>query len=196
MAKQAQNVVRSGELLIEQFRSAMMTLATVDQAKHIAKQSEQETLSSLASLPSQNSYVTPNDIPTELEAAVAQSSLNAHLQKVQSEQMAVQGSAFVSQMEADVLKTYKGRKVRVSVLEPKLEPVEAYGYDGQSGHYYLTKARPRSFSGVIEDVRLDSNMLVLRPSMLKQLFSGKIAYYIVFAINPQTLQPLIRLSLI
>jgi len=199
MARKARSndagVVRSGDLLIEQYRAAMMTLVAVLSAEATAKQTEQQALDNLASLPSNNGlFVTPGDIPQDAEHELTRRSLDAHLQKVQSAQIRLQGTRFTQAMQADTLKLYKGRRVQVSILEPKEQPVEVYWRDAD-GSTYLRGFATRSFTGIIEDIQLDEDMLVLKPGALGQLFSSRLAYYVVYVINPDTVQPMVKLSL-
>jgi len=199
MARKARSndagVVRSGDLLIEQYRAAMMTLVAVLSAEATAKQTEQQALDNLASLPSNNGlFVTPGDIPQDAEHELTRRSLDAHLQKVQSAQIRLQGTRFTQAIQADTLKLYKGRRVQVSILEPKEQPVEVYWRDAD-GSTYLHGFATRSFTGIIEDIQLDEDMLVLKPGALGQLFSSRLAYYVVYVINPDTVQPMVKLSL-
>src|SRR4051812_39928178 len=119
-SNQSNEIVRSGELLIEQFRSALITRATVSEAKQLATQTEQQTLQHLAAIPSANVFVTPQDIPPEMKDEITRSSVDAHLQKVQSEQMAAHGTVYLKQIETETLQQYKGRSVRIKVSAPQL----------------------------------------------------------------------------
>jgi len=193
---QDSGVVRSGDLLTEQYRSAMLTLSTVSQASRMAAESEQSALQSLAAVPAANSvYVTPQDIPPEIATDLTKHSLDAHLQKVQSAQIGAQGEAFVRQLQQEALAAYKGRKVRINVLDAAQHPVEVYWRDAESGGQYLHKSRPRMVKGRIEDINLAENVLILAPDFIGRFLSSRLSHYAVYVINPLTIQPMVRIAL-
>jgi hypothetical protein len=189
------DVARSGDLLVEQFRSALLTRSAVLQAQSMAEQTEAAALQSIAAIPNgSHAYVLPADIPPEQASNLSRTSLDAHLQKVQSVQISQHGEAFLAQLQHDVTEQYKGRKVQVRVLDAAETPVEQYWRSPQTGAYVLGTAHPRSITGVIEEIRLAENALILKPRLSRQLINNRLAYYVVYIINPTNLECIIPVS--
>lgn len=190
--------VISGDLLVSDFISAMTNLSTAETAKYVAKQTEQQAMDELRSVTAHTNpvFVTPSDIDPNAQAHIARSSLDAHLQKAQSEQIAAYAGQQVAQTEADAAQNYRGKKVRVTILDKGFEPVESVWQDKRTGQYRQGTLKRGSVKGIIEEVSLSRNRLVIRPTLGGRLLVPDRKYFFIYPVNPETLQPAVKLTLI
>lgn len=186
----------SGPLLIANFETAINNLATAETAKYVAEESEQETMRTINSTTAHNSvYVTPEDLSPEAQAEIVRSSVNAHLQKAQSEQINAFADQQVAEMEALTKQNYVGKKVKVSVLDKKFKPLESVWQDKNTGEVTQGTIKSSSISGVIDDINFEKNVIVLRPSFRDKLLVPDRKYIFVYVINPNTLTSTVELSI-
>lgn len=190
-------LVVSGELLVADFQSALVNMATADTAQFEAKRSEQIAVQAIADSPHDSNpiFITPRDIPAETQAAVAQASVDAHLKKVQAEQIASFSAAQIAQMEQEDEVKYKGKKVTIDIIDGSSQPVESIWFDNKTGQYQQTIYKKSSCKGTIQEISLTRNVLVLKPSFVSSLILPARKLFAVYVINPQTLSPAVRLHL-
>lgn len=187
----------SGPLLLADFKFAMNNLSTAATAKYVAERSEQDTLQTINAAAARNNvYVTPNDLSPEQQSELVRSSLNAHLQKAQSEQIVAFTDQQVAQMEAEDRSNYKGRKVRIRVTDPKFEPIESFWQDKHTGQVRQGRLKTKSIKGIIDDLSFTKNLLVLRPTLKSRLILPDRKYLVVYVINPETLVPAVEIELL
>ena len=190
-------VVTSGTLLLADFVTAMNNLVTAETAKYMAKRSERETVESIKNAATQSqAYSNPNDIAAAVQADLVKSSLNAHLQKAQSEQIHSFTYQQLAEMEIKAKQNYVGRKVRVTITDRSFKPVESYWLDSNSGQYRQGVISSKSVKGIIDEINFSKNLLVLKPTFGASLIVPQRKYFAVYPINPETLQPAVELSLI
>lgn len=197
-AEQALATTVSGSLLVSDYRSAMTNLTTVETAKYMARQSEQATIHTIesAALGNNNVFVTPGDIPATSQETLVKSSVNAHLQKVQAEQLKSFTAEQIAQMEQEDKRKYIGKKIRITVTDSAIEPVESLWFDNKTGKYHKGIIKNKVIKGLIEDIVFAKNLLVIKPLWTSRLFLPARKDYFVYVINPDTLAPAVDISLL
>ena len=190
--------VISGDLLISDFISAMTNLSTAETAKYVAKQTEQSAMDELRSVSATTNpvFLTPADIDPQAQAHIARSSLDAHLQKAQSEQIAAFTDQQVDQMEAEAKHNYLGKKVQVTIVDAAFQPVETIWQDKRTGQYRRGTLKKGGLKGRVEEVSLKQNRLVIKPTFTGRLLVPDRKFFLVYPVNPKTIQPAVKLNLI
>lgn len=190
-------LVASGQLLVADFQSALVNQETAATAKLEAERSEQLAVESITyNSPGTNQvFITPRDIPEETQAAVAQASVDAHMKKVQAEQIAHYSAAQIDQMEQEDLAKYKGKKVTINVLDASAQPIETFWFNNKTGEQNQTIYKKSTIKGVIDDINLRNNLLILKPTMFSKVVLPSRKAFLVYVINPYTLSPAVSLQL-
>jgi hypothetical protein len=190
--------VISGDLLVSDFISAITNLSTAETAKYVARRTEQETMEALRSVGANTNpvFLTPADIDPQAQAHIARSSLDAHLQKAQSEQISAFTNQQVSQMEASARQTYAGKKVRIAIVDKAFEPIESVWFDKRTGNYRRGVIKKGSIKGSIDEISFGQNRLVIKPSLGGRLLVPDRKFFFVYPVNPETLAPAVKISLI
>ncbi|MBC7546538.1 hypothetical protein H7171_02210 [Candidatus Saccharibacteria bacterium] len=187
-------VISADSGLIANFVSAMTNFSTLEAAKHTAKQTAAATNRSMASIHAQNNlYLTPDDMTSDQRDHLAQSSFDANLQHVQSEQLAAKISAEVANLDAVSNREYLGKKVIFQIIDPAFDPIESYWFDPATGQYSQGSITTRQVKGVVHELSLYKNLIVLKPSLYSRILFPKRKFYFVYVVNPRTLQPSVRL---
>lgn len=182
----------SAQALLADFQTAFVALATKEAAKHEADRSENELLQHLNAV-SSGGYLQPGSLPTDLQADMSRGSLDAHFKKVQAQQLDSMSNERLDSLQTLANKQYLGR--RVVATQPKgADFIEAVWYDQRRGYYNSLYKRP-TVGGTIEAILLDRNMLVVKPSWQLRLLNNNLQNYIVYVIDPNTVQPMITLAL-
>lgn len=158
-----------------------------------AERSETELMQRLNEA-SRGSLLNPSNLQAVGQDYVVRASLDAHIKKVQAEQLQSMTSTQISQLIMEDQLAYRGKRVRITVLDNDFEPFDAVWFDRQSG-YRTSTYRKRTIEGKIEEVGIEKNMLVIKPKRLMQLLAGNLQYYIAYVINPDTLQPAVEITL-
>jgi len=186
----------TGPALITDFVAALTNRATAETAQFEAARTERDTIQAInAAAPHNAVYVTPGDMSPAMQAAVARSSVDAHLKKVQAEQITAYTEEQLRKLELATRAKYIGRRVRVGVLDPHFKPLESYWFNTRTGRESRGTLRFRNAKGIIEDLSLRNNVLILRPTIAQRLIIPDRKYIIVYPINPANLQPAVRLDL-
>jgi hypothetical protein len=184
----------SGQALINDYLTVLVSVATVEHANYQAQHSEESALDYLNNAAS-GSFLDPSNIPTDSQSTITRASLDAHIKKAQALQIesasAVQVAAILEQDQKD----YKGKKVRVDVLNKNKKPVENLWFDKYKG-YQKGNYNRSSVSGYIENVYLDKNVLILKPTRTSRLVTPNLQNLIVYIINPDDLSPLVEIIII
>lgn len=192
-SKKAQNI--SGNLLLSDFQSAFITLATAEYARQEARHNEQAVVSELASL-SSHAYLQPGSIDLSRQPGIERASLNAHVMKVQAEQIQQMSVQQLAQVEEQIQHDYIGRKVLVSALGGAPEsPFDAVWFNPGTG-YRSNALNKRQVRGVIKEISLSKNLLVLKPLGATRFINRDLTAYLVYPINPEVLEPLITIDLL
>jgi hypothetical protein len=195
-SKLAQTV--SGDLLVADFHSAILNLATMDAAEAEAKRSEANVTGALQYdvNTSNGVFVTPSDISPEKAEYIMQNSVDAHLKKVQADQIKKYTNAQVSQLLTDDIKKYKGLKVKVTRLDEAQNRFTSLWTDNKTGQLKKGTYKSKSLSGIIDDMSFDYNTIVLKPTLYSRTILPGRKYFLVRVINEQTLVPGVDIKLI
>lgn len=181
-----------GKALIDDYVSAMTNRTTAATASMAASQTEAATLRTLRA--ANPGYVTPGDLSPALRDMLVRTSLDAHLQKVQAEQINALTETQISQTEAADRQRYIGRKTEVTVLDKSFEPLESYWYSRKTGQANQGTIRSKSVTGIIHDLSFEANVLMLRPTWKSRLILPDRRYIFVYIVNPSSLQPAVSLK--
>jgi hypothetical protein len=182
----------SSQQLIANFQTVFVSLATVQAAHQEATRSEQALLHHLQGIGG-GGYLQPTALATGNQDQVSQASLDAHIKKVQATQLDSMNAYQLQELQQQTQSAYAGRKVQITVRTPELEPVELVWFDQQHG-YRNNIAKRRSFTGVITEVLLDKNALVLSPTAASKLMNSRLHSIVVYIIDPQTFTPMVEIS--
>lgn len=189
--------IASGDLLVSDFETAMNNLSTAETAKYVAEQTESRTMQTiLSSGTGNNIYTTPGDLSDQAKEELLHESLNAHMQKAQSEQISAYANSQVADLERATRKNYVGKKVKITVIEPQFKPLESVWQDSASGKVTSGEVNYRSIKGMVEDLSLTKNMLVVRPDWKSRLLFKDRKFFLVYVINPENMQPAVKIDVI
>jgi len=176
--------------LIDEFHSAITNIATMNTAKAIAEYSEQDTLQVLQQMNTSNGvYLTPNDIPDEVKDQLTKTSLDAHLKRVQSEQITRTAIEQVINREEHVKKQYLGKRLTLHAVDTSFEPFESAWVNTTSGNLSISSIKNRIVKGTVEDISFEKNLIILKPSYFSNLLTPRRKYYLIHVINTKTLAP-------
>lgn len=166
---------------------------TVQAAHYEAERSEQELLNHLQSVGA-GGYLQASALASDDQAVVSHASLDAHVKKVQADQIDSMNSYQLQELQQQTQTEYAGKKVQVSVRDSSKQPVETVWFDQRNG-YRSNVTKKRSFTGTITEVLLEKNALVLRPAITSRLMNGSLRSYIVYIIDPETSTPMVELTM-
>lgn len=191
-------LANNGDQLISDYLSALVNRSTTYSANNLAKQSEQLAEEYIASTPviSNPLFVTPQDIPENMQSTIAKASLDAHMKKIQAQQIAAKSAQQIQQMELNDKHNYVGKKVEVTILDMDKKPLESYWQNAKTGKITNNTVTKKKVKGIIEDIVFNKNLLVLKPTKLSQLFNPERKFFAIYVINPDTLNPMISLIIL
>lgn len=184
----------SGQLLLADYQTAFVSMATVETAKFEAERSENTLLAQLSTIGS-GQYLNPGSISSDLQTNVTRASLDAHIKKVQAEQLKSIGTLELLRLTEQDQADYKKRKVRINILPGQDSPLDSVWFNNQTGYRTSTLKR-KAVVGTIEEVALDKNVLVLKPNLTMRLINPELKSYLVYIIDPATLKPMVDITLI
>ncbi|MCA9332857.1 hypothetical protein KDA00_03205 [Candidatus Saccharibacteria bacterium] len=182
-----------GGQLVEDFRSALLIRSTAEVASQEAKISEEETLQGLDEI-SRGAYLNPTFIPEATQEALTRASVDAHIKRVQAKQIGEQSQYKLIDMQEEVDKKYKGMNVKVIVLNRDAKPIESIWQDPNTGEFYPSTVNTKGLSGKIEAIMLEKNSIALKPGMIANLGSSNRKLFMIYVIDPQTMEPLVDLQ--
>ena len=187
-------LLSSGNLLIGDYQSSQIAIATVDNLKHLANRTERAALKQLSSITSGNQvYIIPEDIPEEMRKYYTHASLNAHLQRIQANQIEVHNLEQLKSLSLEAEQKYLKHKVKVEALDKRLKPILTCLRRKGSGQEYIAPRSPRAAKGKIKVIDLQKNYMIIRPTLTARAFNSSLQYYIVRIINPEFFEPMVRL---
>lgn len=189
--------VVSGAQLVADFHSALLNLVTMDVAQAEAKRSEANVTEALQYATSARNgvYITPGDIAPNTADYLVQNSLDAHLKKVQAEQIQSFTLDQVEQLQAETVSKYKGRKVRVTRLDDTKGIFVPLWADSQTGELRRGNYNGKTIVGTVEDVSFEQNALVLKPTFSARTLNPGRKYFLVEVISMETLEPAVKIEL-
>jgi|GEM_PF-3732868 len=181
----------SGDLLIANFQTVLTSQAIAQAAKYEAERSESALMDELNAL-GRTGYLNPGTITPGQQPNLSLESLDAHIKKVQAQQLESLNVQQLGELIARTRTQYIGHKVAVLPLNYKDAPVESVWFDPNTG-YRGGQVKRKKIAGTIEELLLDQNLLVVKPSRAMQLLNPQLQNYLVYVIDPQTFQPLTNL---
>ena len=184
----------SGQQLIADFQNAFVSSATIEAAKYEAARSEDELVSQLSAVAG-GTYLQPGAMDDNARNQMTHSSLDAHIKKVQAHQLESMNAAQLSQLHFEDNRIYPNRKVQITILPGFQNVIESVWFNKYKG-YRSGIVKKGHITGVIDQILLDKNTLVLRPTKSAQLFNSELQNYLVYVIDPQTLMPMVELTLL
>lgn len=189
----AANTVDTPHNLITEFQTAMVNRATSQAAQSQAADSESSLLQHLGQA-SNGNYLQPANLAGNDDgSAISHASLDAHIKKVQASQLHDLTNQQLAQSQQRVQQTYKHARLTVRVTAGSQNPIDCLWFDQQHG-YRTSTCKKQVVSGIIEDILLDRNLLVLRPSLTSRLLTSNLQSYIVYVIDPATGLPMVSLD--
>lgn len=184
----------TGQRLVADYQSVLLTVATAEAAAHEAERSETELMQQLAGA-SRGMYLNPVALNDATGDYMVRASLDAHIKKVQAEQLQSMSVTQVSSVIAEDKTGYVGRRVRITSLDEGFQPFDAVWFDQRTG-YRTSPFKKRSIEGVIEEIELEKNLLVIKPKRLLRVINNNLQYYLIYPINPQTIRPSVEISVL
>lgn len=184
----------SGDALVADYETVIVSGVTIETAKYQAKHSEDSAINFLNSINS-GSFLNPANIPTDTQETITRASVDAHIKKVQAQQMEEMGALQLQQLADKAHVRYKGKKVEVTVLNKAMRPIESAWFDNRYG-WRKGDYNRNTLTGVIDEVLLDKNALILKPAFFSRMFNSSLKNYFVYIIDPNSLSPMVKLRLI
>lgn len=138
-------------------------------------------------------YLNPGTV--DLQTDVSRASLDAHIKKVQVAQLNAISADQLYAMSAQDTKDYVGRKVRITPKSSRKDAIEAVWFNPHTG-YRVSPMTRSQITGIITELWLDKNVLVLKPAKLTRMINPELQQYLVYVVDPATLEPMIDLALV
>jgi hypothetical protein len=190
-------VQTSGDLLVAEFQTALNNLVTMDSAEAEAQYSEANIENALKYQAPQNGvFLTPQDISPEAADALVRNSIDAHLKKVQAQQIKAYASSQVSQQQQEAEQNYKGRKVKITAISNEKDIFIPLWADKRIGQLREGTFKDKTITGTIDDLALDKNLLVIKPTWVWRSVQPDRRFFLVVVINMQTLMPNVEIKLV
>jgi hypothetical protein len=190
-------VQTSGDLLVAEFQTALNNLVTMDSAEAEAQYSEANIENALKyQAPKNGVFLTPQDISPEAADALVRNSIDAHLKKVQAQQIKAYASSQVSQQQQEAEQNYKGRKVKITNLSSEKDIFIPLWTDKRMGQLREGTFKGKTITGTIDDLALDKNLLVIKPTWVWRSVQPDRRFFLVVVINMQTLMPNVEIKLV
>ena len=184
----------SGQQLLADVQTVLVSNATIQAAKSEATRSENELLDHLEAISGGN-YLNPGQLSSDAQADLTRTSLDTHIKKVQAQQLDAMNAHQLEDLQAQARTTYLGRKMVVTTLVPKSGAIEAVWFDQRAG-FRTGITHKRKVTGVVLDVLLNRNVLILKPIIGTRLLNSHLESYMVYVIDPATLMPTVDIALL
>jgi hypothetical protein len=179
-----------GSELIQRYIDALTNLITMERAKITASRTESDLLEHLDSLGTQNGvYLTPEEIPAVQGESLLKESFNAHLTKVQSEQIAQKSKAEVARLNEQTKKEFIGKKIIVDVIYNDSNPIDGVYINKQTGQYRVSKFKTKRIKGTVLDIIFENNLLVIKPNLTARTLTPNRIFIHVYVINLDNMSP-------
>lgn len=188
------NAIQSGAQLVADYQATMINLAGAEISAAEAAQSEQLATGALQYF-NGGGVLNPSLIPSDSNAQIARASVDAHIKKIQAEQYKQMSQTQLTNMMRDTNRQYKKKPVTIRVLDPAKKPIESLWFNKQRG-YSTATVNTKQLKAVIEEVWLDKNTLLVKPRLVSRVFEPNRKNYLIYIIDPETLQPMVELDLI
>lgn len=181
--------------LIEEFSFAAKEIIAMLTANDMAKMSEANADAVVSQLFAQNGlYVTPHDMNSEVQAEFAAVSADAQLKRMQSSQISAATQSNLIEHNELLNKAFVKKKLHFTASDPKYKPFESVWFNPQTGGTDTVLLKTNSITGVVENINLEQNLVVLRPSLIQRKLNPNRGFLLVYIINPVTLDPAVTVS--
>ncbi len=186
-----------GSELIQRYISALTNLITMEKAKSIAEQKESQFLEQINSLGARNGvYLTSEEIPSNQGETLLKESFNAHLTKVQSEQIINKTEMEVQHLLQTTKQEYVGKKISIEVVNHISNPIDAVYLDKKMNQYRVSEYKVKKLKGTIQDISFDNNLLVIAPTYSAKLLTPNRTLIYVYVVDIQTMNANITIKFI
>lgn len=180
----------SMQRLIDDFTLAAHEVSAMYTAANSAVVSEQQTQQLVEQLYARNGlYVTPHDMSLETQSEFTARSADTQLKKLQSAQISAATKLQLEEMEAQLIKDFKGKKVTFTALTGQFQPFDALWQNVRTGKPESVTLTAKQITGYIYDISLEQNLVLLTPGFLQRKINPNRKLFMVYVINPGTLQP-------
>ncbi len=183
----------NGAQLVADFQSAMINLISTEVSAQEAKHSEEVAMGQLNYFGGEG-ILNPRLIPSESNDGITRASIDAHIKKVQAEQIEHLSRIQLIEMKENNQKLYVGKRIEVKVIEPSKKPIESLWFDKYKG-YSNGVLKTKIISGEIKEVWLEKNALLLIPNLISRTINPGRKFYVVYIINPTTIQPMVEINI-
>jgi len=183
-----------GIQLIADYQSTLIALATSQAAKQDASQTENQVYSQLNSM-SKGGFLNTGGIEEALAKDMSHESLNAHVKKVQAEQIESLTKAQIQNLLKEDAEKYVGLKVEIKSLKKGESPFDLVFFNPQKGYKSAPYNKP-SIKGKIKEVLLTKNVLMVDPSNFSKFMKTDLDSYAVYIADPQTLEPMVDIKVL
>lgn len=188
---------QSGDLLVSEFQSALINLTTMDVATAEAEHSETNIENALKYNATHNGiYLKPEDISPDTADILVKNSIDAHLKKIQAEQIKSFTTNQLSHQQLDSEQKYKGRKVRITVLTDRKDVFIPLWANKQTGQLREGTYKGQKITGKIDDLVLENNILVIKPGLFWRTIQPDRRFFLVVVIDLMTMTPNVRVELL
>lgn len=180
-----------GQQIIDDFKSAIIIRSTAEYAKEEAIRSESETIKGLDAI-SRGTYLNPSVVPEDIQEQITRASVDAHIKKVQANQINQNSKGQLMEMQINAEKNFKSKNVKITVLQREEKPIESIWLDPRSNQYYPGVLNTKGISGKIQEILLDRNSVMIKPNFLSRVSASNRKFFLVYIINPKTLEPMVK----
>jgi hypothetical protein len=180
----------SSQQLVIDFQNVALSRLPARAAEEAAEQSENNVLSQLSS--AGTSYLNPANIERSEGEYVARASIDAHIKKVQAEQLKSFTAIQLGRIIEKDKKDYIGRRVRIIASSKEYNPFDAIWYDAKNG-IRSSEFKKKTIEGSIEALDFEKNLISIKPKVLSKFIYTNLQSFVVYVINPQTLLPAVEI---
>lgn len=185
--------IKLGAELVASFEAVMINKVGAAVSAAEATESEQMATDTLRYFGGGN-VLNPSLIPAESNARIARASVDAHIKKIQAAQYEALSSAQLADIQATTQK-YTNKPITIRVLDRDSKPIESVWFSAKKG-YYTGVVNTGQLKAVVEEVWFDKNAILLKPRRVSRLLEPNRKNYILYIVNPDTLQPMVELELV
>jgi hypothetical protein len=180
-----------GQQIVNDFKNAIIMRSTAEYAKEEAARSENETVKGIDAI-SRGAYLNPGVVPADIQEQITRASVDAHIKKVQANQLSQTSKGQIMEMQINAEKNYKSKNVKITVLMRDEKPIESIWLDPRSNQYYPGILNTKSISGKIEEILLNKNSVMIKPNFLSRVSANNRKFFLVYVINPKNLEPMVK----
>lgn len=185
----------SSDGLLQSYINAISNIVTMQTANFLAEDYEKEIVNNLGSLNTRNGvFITTSDIPDGRAEKFVKDSVNAHLAKVQSNQIKSVTVQEIERLKTDTLRRFKGKKINIIKINSKSDIFDAVYLDSETGGYRISKYTAKSIKGTVEDISYEDNLLVIKPSYFSRILAPNRILIHVYVLDIQTMEPNINVK--